>query len=262
MTSDLLQSNLRMPMEPGRSRVAVQELISQIQPEMVPLGATFSYFLVLPIAEEDLKQYLDEPIGALPPAICAALPKVGIVLVPYLEKSNGRMAETVVFEPPSEHRQLFGTRVIRGDNASLVFAVKDEQMADYHYSFYNAIAGLIAGSRNSPAQDRFYGLLREELAAEVHGEVDERSWHLKQAMMRRQSKVRKETKVFQEYGRQAFEDTLTLYLHGICCDIDVETGPRQMPSRYLRKRLELLSELYPPPTGYNVLPEQAKKPRT
>ena len=76
--------------------------------------------------------------------------------------------------------------------------------------------------------------------------------------MRRQTNVRKETKLFREYARQAFEDTLTLYLHGACCDIDVETGPRQMPSRYLRRRLELLIALFPPPEGYAVLPEQLK----
>ena len=101
-------------------------------------------------------------------------------------------------------------------------------------------------------------MIREELGAEVHGEVDERSWRLKQSLIRRQTNTRKETKLFQDYARQAFEDTLTLFLHGICCDIDVETGPRQMPSRYLRRRLELLSELYPPPKGYAVLPEQLK----
>ena len=89
--------------------------------------------------------------------------------------------------------------------------------------------------------------------------MDERSWRLKQSLVRRQTNTRKETKLFQDYARQAFEDTLTLYLHGICCDIDVETGPRQMPSRHLRRRLELLSTLYPPPKGYAVLPEQSKK---
>ena len=47
-------------------------------------------------------------------------------------------------------------------------------------------------------------------------------------------------KAFRAYARQSFIDTLTLYLHGICCDIDVDTGPRQLPSRYLRKRLLLL----------------------
>jgi hypothetical protein len=45
---------------------------------------------------------------------------------------------------------------------------------------------------------------------------------------------------------------------GACCDIDVETGPRQMPSRYLRRRLELLLSVFPPPEGYAVLPEQLK----
>ena len=70
--------------------------------------------------------------------------------------------------------------------------------------------------------------------------------------------VRRETKLFREYAQQAFEDTLTLYLHGTCCDIDVETGPRQMPSRYLRRRIELLISMFPPPQGYAVLPEQLK----
>jgi hypothetical protein len=88
--------------------------------------------------------------------------------------------------------------------------------------------------------------------------VDEKSWHLKQGLLRRQTNVRKETKLFRDYARQSFEDTLTLYLHGACCDIDVETGPRQMPSRYLRRRLELLLSLFPPPEGYAVLPEQLK----
>ena len=54
-------------------------------------------------------------------------------------------------------------------------------------------------------------------------------------------------------------DTLTLYLHGICCDIDVDTGPRQLPSRYLRKRLKLMQTLYPQPNGYAVFPEDLKE---
>lgn len=249
-----------MPIETDRAKVTVEELASRIRSEMVPLGGVFSYFLALPIAEEDLKQYLEDPIAALPQAICAALPKLGIVLVPYLEKANGKGGDLISFDKPAEQRQIFASRLLRRDNATLLFAVKDEEMADYHYSFYNSIAALIANApADSSARDQFYGLVREELAAEVHGEVDERSWRLKQSLRRRQSNTRKETKLFQDYARQAFEDTLTLFLHGICCDIDVETGPRQMPSRHLRRRLELLSTLYPPPKGYAVLPEQQKK---
>jgi hypothetical protein len=151
---------------------------------------------------------------------------------------------------------------MEGDEmAMLVLATKEDDIANYHYTFYNAIAGMVGGRWTPESQESFYRLLREELSSEVHGEVDERSWHLKQALVRRQTNVRRETKLFRDYARQSFEDTLTLYLHGTCCDIDVETGPRQMPSRYLRKRLELLCSLYPPPEGYAVFPEQLKKPR-
>jgi hypothetical protein len=104
-------------------------------------------------------------------------------------------------------------------------------------------------------QIQYCTVLREELNSGVHGEVDEESWHMKQGLLRRQTNVRKETKLFRDYARQSFIDTLTLYLHGICCDIDVETGPRQLPSRHLRKRLNLLFALFPPPNGYAVFPE-------
>ncbi|HYP15050.1 MAG TPA: hypothetical protein VEQ63_14070, partial [Bryobacteraceae bacterium] len=92
----------------------------------------------------------------------------------------------------------------------------------------------------------------------VNGEVDEDSWTLKQNLQRRSARSKSETKGFTEYARQSFIDSMTLYLHGLCCDIDVETGPRQLPSRYLRKRLQLLRTLYPPPEGYAVFPEDIR----
>ena len=248
-----------MSIETERAKITVEELASRIRGEMIPLGSVFSYFLVTPIAEEDLKQYLDDPIAALPPSVCAILPKIGILLAPYLER-NGKNRDYVTFDRPPEQRQMFASRLGGGEGATLAFAIKDEEMAEYHYCFYNAIAGLVAANPSGDEQrERFNSLIREELAAEVHGETDERSWRLKQSLLRRQTNTRKETKLFHDYVRQSYEDTLTLDLHGICCDIDVESGPRQMPSRYLRKRLELLSTLFPPPKGYAVLPEQPKR---
>ncbi len=237
----------------------VEDLAARFRGDLIPLTNTFAYFCTLPIAEEDLKQYLHEPIAAISPAISSAIPPVGVVLVPYLERGNGRHGDQVNFERPADSRSLAVARAGSSDPALVVLAVKDIDIADYHYNFYNAIAELVAEHWSDEPRDQFLKLLRSELAEEVHGEVDERAWHLKQGLLRRQSNVRGETKAFREYARRAFEDTLTLYLHGTCCDIDVETGPRQMPSRYLRRRLELLMSLYPPPEGYAVFPEQLKK---
>jgi len=245
--------------ETDRSRLTVEELALRFRGEMVPLSSKFAYFTAMPVAEEDLKQYLNDPIAALPPAICEILTPVGVLLVPYLEKGNGKEGDVVTYEKPHENRQMVASRYISDDVATLVFAIKDEDVSDYHYCFYNAIASLAVRRLPADTQECFFRVLREELSSEVHGEVDEKSWHLKQGLLRRQTNIRRETKLFREYAAQSFEDTLTLYLHGICCDIDVETGPRQMPSRYLRKRLELLHSLYPPPDGFAVFPEELKR---
>jgi len=247
-----------MSTEAELSKMSVEELAARFRGEMIPLTSKFSYFCTLPMPEEDLRQYLHDPIGALSPAVIAALPRTHLILAPYLEKGNGKTGDAVSFDRPSDARYIPASRRALEDAVVLALGVKDIEVADYHYQFYNALATMLADRWPQDVQDRFHRTIREELSAEVHGEVDEKSWHLKQALVRRQTNVRKETKLFREYARQAFEDTLTLYLHGTCCDIDVETGPRQMPSRYLRRRLELLISLFPPPEGYAVLPEQLK----
>jgi hypothetical protein len=239
-------------------KFTVDELAARHRGEMIPVTSRFSYFSTLPVPEEDLKQYLNDPIAAISPAIVAALPPIGVILAPYLERGNGKEKDCVTFEQPAESRRIASSRRELDGMTILAMAIKGIEAADYHYQFYNALAALLADKWTADVQERFFRTIREELSAEVHGEVDERSWHLKQALVRRQTNVRKETKLFRDYARQSFEDTLTLYLHGTCCDIDVETGPRQMPSRYLRRRLELLVSLFPPPEGYAVLPEQLK----
>jgi hypothetical protein len=247
-----------MSSEVEQPKLTVEELATRFRGDMIPLTSRFSYFSTVPMADEDLRQYLKDPIAAISPAITGKLPAVGLILAPYLEKGNGKEGDCVTFERPTEARHIPYSRSELRDLIVLALGIKDIEVADYHYQFYNALAALVADRWDQDVQERFFRTIREELSAEVHGEVDEKSWHLKQGLLRRQTNVRKETKLFREYARQAFEDTLTLYLHGTCCDIDVETGPRQMPSRYLRRRLELLMSMFPPPEGYAVLPEQLK----
>jgi hypothetical protein len=214
---------------------------------------------MFPVAEEDLRQYIHDPVAALPAAVCELLPKVGIVLAPYLERLTAKGTVSVVNEKPTEPKLAFSTRVPGEDFATLFFTVKDEQVADYHYFFYDELAALLSQRWPSNVQDVWQRLLREELSGEVHGEVDERSWHLKQTLLRRPMAARKDGKPFRDYARESFRDSVTLFLHGICCDIDVETGPRQLPSRYLRKRLEALKGLFPPPEGHGVFPEDLQR---
>ena len=247
-----------MSTDPERLKTTLEALALRLSGELIPISKKFSYACTLPMAEEDLRQYLHDPIAAISPALTASLPPIAVILAAYVEKGNGKSAAGTTAERPPESRYIPSAVLEHNGILFMALGVKDLEVADYHYQFYNALAGVVANRWPLDIQERFFRTIREELSSEVHGEVDEKSWHLKQALLRRQTNVRKETKLFRDYSRQAFEDTLTLYLHGTCCDIDVETGPRQMPSRYLRRRLELLISLYPPPEGYAVLPEQLK----
>jgi len=229
------------------------------------------------MSEEVLKEYLEEPIAALPPSIAAMLPHISILLVPYLERSGERSSKAkrktrsaslekvgdfVVADRPAEGRQSWTSQVSFENETVLVFALKEQDVAEYHYRLYRRLAALVADKWSPEAAAGYKAMIREELASTVHGEVDDESWQAKQALRRRQTNSKRDSPLFAEYVRQSFIDTLTLYLHGLCCDIDVETGPRQLPSRHLRKRLNLLKSLYPAPQGYAVFPEDADELKT
>src|ERR1700686_5419367 len=252
-----------MPAQLDLSKLSVTQFAERFRGEMIPLSKTFSYFCAsVPMSEEDLKEYLEEPVAVPPPAIAGPLPKISILLVPYLERGNSHekrkaeppAADYVSIERPPEGRLSPYTQLKLGEETVLAFALKDQEVAEYHYRFYHLLASLMSDHLSEPAETKYSGVLREEMTADAHGEVDEPSWRLKQTL--RRSQGGRSTKAFREYARQSFTDTLTLYLHGICCDIDVDTGPRQLPSRYLRRRLLALEELFPPPSGYAVFPEQ------
>src|SRR5512138_2254454 len=90
--------------------LSVRQFAERFRQEMIPLSSTISYFCAsVPLTEEDVREYLEEPIAALPPKIASALPRISIFLVPYLRKQSrmraresGRNGEHVSFERPEE----------------------------------------------------------------------------------------------------------------------------------------------------------------
>jgi hypothetical protein len=267
------EPNSAVPAQASLSRVSVGQFAERFRGEVIPLSNTFSYFCAsVPMSEEVVKEYLEEPVAALPSNLAAMLPRISILLVPYLERSTQRgvtkrtrskrktldKVDFVVAERPADGQQSWASQVSFENETVLVFALKEQDVAEYHYRLYRRLAALIADNWSSEAAATYKAIIREELTASIHGEVDDDSWQAKQTLLRRQANVKRESPLFADYVRQSFIDTLTLYLHGICCDIDVETGPRQLPSRYLRKRLNALKALYPPPGGYAIFPEDAE----
>src|ERR1700742_196409 len=79
------------PAQPALARVSVGQFAERFRGEVIPLSNTFGYFCAsFPMSEEVVKEYLEEPVAALPQALAAMLPRISILLVPYLERHGER----------------------------------------------------------------------------------------------------------------------------------------------------------------------------
>ncbi len=241
-----------MPTQEETDNLLIPDLARLIEPLMQPLSFGFHYYSLARIAEEDLKPYLHDPVESLPPSLRALASPMKTLLVPFLDSSDGNNCRVTYREPPPERY----VRIIQNPGAErlfMVLAVQNEPVPEYHHTFFRAISRHVSDAHPPMLLATYEALLGGEFDAGVHGEVDETSWLLKQDLNAKRS-----GKKYEEYVRASLEDTLTLYLHGICCDIDVERGPRQIASRHLRRRLECLFTVYPPPAGRAVFPEQLR----
>ena len=143
------------------SKLSAREFAAKVSQEMVPLSNACGYFAAMPLSEEDIRGYLEEPAAALPPAVQSMLGGLFILLAPYLELGEKPGEETVSFEKPASGREAWATQFPLEGRAALVFAIKDQPAAEYHYVFYRAVATLVMDAITEDARERFYGLLRE-----------------------------------------------------------------------------------------------------
>ena len=61
-----------MPAQPESSRLSVDQFAERHRREMIPINKNISYLSAgLPLSEEEVREYLEEPIGAMPPLIAA-----------------------------------------------------------------------------------------------------------------------------------------------------------------------------------------------
>ncbi|MCU0228044.1 MAG: hypothetical protein MUF01_10435 [Bryobacterales bacterium] len=241
-------------------QLPADEFVRRFRPELVPFHSKIQWFSVVNVGADEIATMVEEPLSSLPPRLVESLPRLNLFLVPYL-KGGGKAMDQVVFETPEPAQRSDSFQMVGPEDANLLLPVQEVSENEIHYNLFGSIASLAWEVATPDIRDRWQRELKDELRREVHGEIDEESWQKKNALLARQSAPIRDSKLFRDYARASFVDTLTLYLHGLCCDIDVEPSPRQSPSSEIRRRLELLRGLYPPPDGYCLFPEERDKPR-
>lgn len=241
-------------------QLPADQFVEQFRPELIPLHSKVHWFSVVPMGADDVASNIEEPLSALPPRLVEMLPRLNLFLVPFL-RSRGKHVDLVVFEAPEPADRSETFQMVGPEDASVLLAVQDISGNEIHYNLFSAIASLAWEVATADIRTAWAKELKDELRREVHGEIDEASWQKKNELLAKQSPPIRESKLFRDYARVSFIDTLTLFLHGICCDIDVEPSPRQAPSSEIRRRLELLRKFYPLADGFFLFPEELSKTR-
>jgi hypothetical protein len=237
------------------TRVPVEAFTGQCQRHLTPVTDQVSCFESLALDDDQRRQMLREPIEAIPRALLERLPPLRVVLVPYLERGAQGGTDTVCFAKPPAQRQVTYSVFDVREEIFLLFGVEEQDVTDFHYWLFHTLARLAASVMREEERNLFTTLVMDELKRGTRGEVDDRSLQSKAKVLRRHPVPGRNTKLMREYTLHALEDTLTLYLHGLACDIEVDASPRQLGSRYLRARLEALAEIFPPNEGYQVFPD-------
>ncbi len=241
-------------------QLSADQFVLKFRPELVPINSKVYWFSIVPMGTEDLASNVEEPLASLPPRLVELLPRLNLFLVPFL-KSRGKLADLVVFDTPEPGERSESFQLVGPEDANILLAAQEVSGNEIHYNLFSAIASLAWEVATADIRTGWSKELKEELRREVHGEIDEASWQKKNELLAKQSTPIRDSKLFRDYARTSFIDTLTLFLHGICCDIDVEPSPRQAPSSEIRRRLELLRRFYPLGEGFYLFPEELNKSR-
>ncbi len=245
------------------AKLTTTEFVSQCRDTVIPLAGSLGYFSLLPLDESECDRLIHDPTSAFPPKLLEILPNLRLILVPYLvtyPPDAGEEPERdqffIEFQPPPEAVKHYAAFEVQDGETYLFLAVRDEGLFDAHVLLYQNLAARAISLAGEDFSGPFYSLVNGELKKNVRGELQETAWELKKELLSYRGDAEGRSDLLARYQRQSLEDTLALYMHGLCCDIDLNAGPKQLPSKVIRTRLLLLKKQLPPPEGIALFPEE------
>lgn len=240
--------------------IPTKEFVASCHDVLIPINDHVSYFSVEPLDEKERQRLVFDPISALPPKVLSLVPNLRLVLVPFLaidanSKSSNGTVRISFAEPPGDKRWFSDYQKTKTEHYIFV-ATRSDDYFDSHVLFYQALASRIIEHADGQLAEMFNLLLDTELKKNAHGEVNEFAWLCKKDLLALAADAEERQRCMDAYRDAALADTLALYLHGLCCDIDLDNGPKQLASRYIRLRLHLLRDFLPPPKGVALFPDE------
>jgi hypothetical protein len=213
----------------------------------------FHSALTLSPAEE--RTMVREPVQAVPVGIAQRLGKVRVLAVAYIA-----CLETgdVVCRHKPEGEAHTAAWVETPERINLLLACRELDAHDTGFELLGSMAELLR-PRLTPSEVGAYGqILEEEIRHGVRGEIDEDALNAKQVYLASRTGRRSRAQ-FERYRDVSFASTAAEYIHGLWHDVQIRVGPEHLPVAQLRRRMDLMAELFPPNPGYRVFDETVAK---
>lgn len=188
-----------------------------------------------------------EPAHAVPDRLAERIGKLRVRVVPYIGCFPS--GDVVSFSKPSGETHT-AVWVETDGRTDLVLACREADAHDTGFEFLASVAQL-AVAKLGPAETEPYArLVEDELRRGVGGEIDKEALDAKQTCLK--EKGASKSAALEHYFQVSLTSTLAEYMHGLWHDVQIRIGPEHLPVENLRKRMIMLSEIFPPNTGYDL----------
>lgn len=240
---------------PRREAISVAEYI---ETKFVPLSHLthdweFHAGLALSPAEE--RTMVRGPAEAVPGSMAKRLGKLRVLAVPYIACTE--VGDFIMRQKPKTEAHT-AAWVEEPDHINLLLACRELDAHDTGFEFLGSVAELLRARLTSAELAGYSQLLDEEIRHGVRGEIDEEALAAKQTYLISRS-GRRPRGPFERYRDASFISTTAEYIHGLWHDVQIRVGPEHLPVAQLRRRMDLMADLFPPNPGYQVFDENVVK---
>ena len=233
-------------------------IVEYVEGTFVPIshlahGWEFHASLSLTPAEE--RTMIREPADAVPDTIAQKIGNLRVLAVPYISCLETGDVVTRLKPKGEAHTAAW---VESSERISLLLACRELDAHDTGFEFLGSVAELLRPRLADSEVQSFSQLLQEEVRHGVAGEIDEEARSAKRAYMG-SMKGRRQNSQFERYRDVALTGTVAEYMHGLWHDVQIQVGPDHLPVAQLRRRMDLMSQFFPPNSGYKVFDEAMDK---
>jgi len=200
-----------------------------------------------------------EPAQAVPASVAERIGPLRVLIVPYIACAESGDVVCTAKPKGETHTAAW---VETSERTNLLLASREVDAHDTGFEFLASIAELLRPRLTISEMAAYDELLDEELRHGVRGEIDEESLAAKQALLTirpwRRSRLQ-----FEPYRDVSLASTVAEYMHGLWHDVQIRVGPQHLPLQQLRRRMTLMSDLFPPNPGYAVFAKELEEePKT